>query len=295
MALRRGFIASKIAVFNIGEHDILSRERSNSEDLEKFSLENENLVKLALAKEKNILFRLKTRKPSKRGFFIRTVVNYLDAQQRAEKEISTEHENKKCIAFFLEEAQNAFSSRSTSSTENETFLSVFNEARNQKIAFFTASQRLNDFSKTIRAKQLQCIGKLSNEDISPYLRKIEKAQSLSFSEMKERTWFFDGKTFLSPTFKQQGKPHIINAEIKQIWLNTLPKPKVLSFTEKLKLWLAPQTVKFSPKPRQEGLTESNSFFESEEESEEEKAFNEEEENDLDVDLLSEDSALNKDV
>ena len=146
---------SKIPVFNVGEHDILSRERSNSEDLEKFSLENENLVKLALAKEKNILFRLKTRKPSKRGFFIRTVVNYLDAQQRAEKEKSKEHENKKCIAFLLEEAQNAFNSRSTSSTENETFLSVFNEARNQSIAFFTASQRLNDFSKTIRAKQLQ--------------------------------------------------------------------------------------------------------------------------------------------
>ena len=77
---------SRIPVFNICEHDILSQQRSKTEDLEKYSLENENLVKLALLKNKNVLFILKTRKPSKRGFFIRTVVNYLDAMQREEKE-----------------------------------------------------------------------------------------------------------------------------------------------------------------------------------------------------------------
>ena len=88
--------------------------------------------------------------------------------------------------------------------------------------------------------------------------------------MKSRTWFYDGSTFESPEFKQAGKPYLINSEIKAMWLNALPKPKVLSFTEKLKLWLAPQTVKFSPKPRQEGLTESNSFFKREEETNEDE-------------------------
>ena len=142
--------------------------------IEKYSLENRNLVLLALQTHKDLLFRLKTRKPSKRGFFIRTVINYLDQIQRTEKTNSANHENSKAIAYFIEEAQNAFSSRSTSSNETEEFLTVFNEARNNREGFFTSSQRLTDFSKTIRSKQIQCIGKLSNEDITPNLEDSKK-------------------------------------------------------------------------------------------------------------------------
>lgn len=85
---------SQIPVFNVGEHDFLNKERSKTEDLEKYSLEKWNLVKLALDSRKDILFRLKTRKPSKRGFFVRTVVNYLDELQRQEK---AEHTNTKTL------------------------------------------------------------------------------------------------------------------------------------------------------------------------------------------------------
>lgn len=94
------YSASKIATFNIGEHDISSQQRRNTEELEKYTLENENLVKIALMKEKDILFRLKTRKPSKRGFFVRTVINYLDAQQREEKELSPEHLKQELHSFL---------------------------------------------------------------------------------------------------------------------------------------------------------------------------------------------------
>jgi hypothetical protein len=234
---------SKIAVFNVSEHDILSRDRKSTDDLEKYKLANWNLVKLALETHKDLLFRLKTRKPSKRGFFIRTVVNFLDEQQRLEKSKSANHENTKAVALFLEEAQNAFNSRSTSSQENETFLSVFNEARNQKIAFFTASQRLNDFSKTIRTKQLQAIGKLNAEDLTPALRKIEKAHNLDFANMKSRAWYFEGSTVQSPDFKQSGKPYIINRAIKEKWLANLPKPKPQSLTDKIQKWLMPFSAK----------------------------------------------------
>jgi hypothetical protein len=59
--------------------------------------------------------------------------------------------------------------------------------------------------------------------------------------MAQKTWFFEGKTIVSPEFKQQGKPFQINGVIKQQWLANLPKPKTL--TEKIKLW-------FTPKPTQ---------------------------------------------
>ncbi len=229
------YSASKIPVFNIGEHDILETSRRKADTIERYSLENWNLVQIALSIHKDILFRLKTRKPSKRGFFCRTVINFLDMQQRAEKARSATHENTKAIAYFLEEAQNCFSSRSTSSAETEEFLTVFNEARNNREGFFTSSQRLTDFSKTIRSKQIACIGKLSPEDITPALRRIEKQNGLDFANMKPRTWFYESATFVSPEFKQNGKPYIINQEIKKLWLDSLPKPKTL--TEKINAWI----------------------------------------------------------
>ena len=61
--------------------------------------------------------------------------------------------------------------------------------------------------------------------------------------MKAQEWFFDGKTFLSPTWKQQGKQHIINARLKQSWLNSIPKERKLSFSEKLKAWLQNKPIK----------------------------------------------------
>lgn len=76
--------------------------------------------------------------------------------------------------------------------------------------------------------------------------------------MKPRTWFYEGETFISPEFKQQGKPFIINQEIKQLWLNSLPKKKTLA--ERLHEWL---TVKreanplFNKRPTSQTLNEMN--------------------------------------
>ena len=75
-----------------------------------------------------------TRSP-RRGYFIRTCINYLDKLQRAEKEISPTHENSKALAYFIEESQNAFNSKSSQSLECETFQTVFSEARNNSEAF----------------------------------------------------------------------------------------------------------------------------------------------------------------
>ena len=264
----------KIPVFTIGEHDILESSRGNIQQFEKYTLQNSNLVKLALQTHKDLLFRLKTRKPSKRGFFVRTVINYLDSLQRQEKAQDPNHDNKTAIAYFLEEAQNSFNNRSTSSTEMEEFLTVFNEGRNNKEAFFTASQRLTDFSKTIRSKQLPCIGKLSSEDITPSLRKIEKSHGLDFSNMKARNWFFEGKTFVSPEFKQSnGKPYQVNQEIKQLWLNSLPKPKTLS--EKISEWFNQTRIKAQAQRDQRRINqESQTLNEMEkEDSEDEKDLN----------------------
>ncbi len=259
--------ASRIPVYNVSERDILESERRNSQAFEKYTLRNANLLRMALDTEKDLLFRFKTRQPSKKAFFVRSVVNYLDQKQRVEKTTSESHEPKQAIAYILEEAQGIFTNRTTASKETETFLSVFNEARNQKESFFTASQRLNDFSKTIRSKQLSVIGKLSNEDITPFLRKIEKSQGLSFAEMKPQTWFYDGKTFLSPTFSQgNGKPFIINETLKQKWLSSLPKKKTLS--EKINDWLNKQRTKAQTQRDErrisQGLDEMNNEDQKEE-------------------------------
>ena len=144
--------------------------------------------------------------------------------QRAERATTPKHEAKNYFAYFIEEAQDCFNSRSTTRLEAEEFLTVFNEARNQKESFFTASQRLNDFSKTIRTKQAYCIGRINPEDKTSFLRRLEKQYKINFSELSLRNWFFESKTFNSPWWKQQRKPYIINKQLKQKFLESM-KPQ----------------------------------------------------------------------
>jgi len=212
----------KIPTFTIKERDItLLGDLKTTDEIERYQIKNWNLVKFALHKHKHLLFRLKTRKPSKRGFFVRTVVNYLDAIQRQSRETTIDHEAKGYIAYFIEEAQDCFNSRSTTRLEAEEFLTVFNEARNQKEAFYTASQRLNDFSKTIRVKQIYAIGKIPEGDKSPSIRRLEKKYNVDYSKTKSRNWCFEGKTFESPNWKQNGKPFQINKKIKLDYISQL--------------------------------------------------------------------------
>ena len=206
-------------------------------------------------------------------------MNYLDQLQRTEKAKSPEHINKKAIAYFIEEAQDCFNSRSTASTESEEFLTVFNEARNQKEAFFTASQRLNDFSKTIRSKQHLCIGSLSLEDITPSLRRLEKLHNVDFSRMKPKTWFYEGLTFESPNFKQNGKPYQINKKLKASIAET-PEQKeqrILSLSEKILKWLNPQAYLESElKKLAEAQKTQKSLFESKKQGKKESSVDFEE-------------------
>lgn len=57
---------NQIPTFDIKEHDIISSNLRNTEEMESYSFENWHLVKLALETHNHILFRLKTTKPSKR-------------------------------------------------------------------------------------------------------------------------------------------------------------------------------------------------------------------------------------
>ena len=191
---------SQIPVFNVNEYDISTTSQKHTLELEHYSLNNWQLVKTALDNHQDLLFRLKTKKPSKRGFFIRQVVNYLDDIQRTEIELSETHEPKNQLGFFIEESQDCFNCRSTMRTESEEFLTTFNEARNQKEAFFTASQRLNDFSKTIRTKQTYALGKINPEDINPQLRRIEKLYNIDLTTLPlER-----GCLMVKPLFRHNG-------------------------------------------------------------------------------------------
>jgi len=61
----------KIPTFTIKERDIVAKKVKRTDEIERYRIKNWNLVISALHSHKHILFRLKTRKPSKRGFFIR--------------------------------------------------------------------------------------------------------------------------------------------------------------------------------------------------------------------------------
>lgn len=223
----------RIPTFTVKERDItLLGDLKTTDEIERYQIKNWNLVKFALHTHKDILFRLKTRKPSKRGFFVRQVVNYLDRLQRQSREKTSDNEANQYIAYFIEEAQDCFNSRSTTRLEAEEFLTVFNEARNQKENFWTSSQRLNDFSKTIRTKQTYIFGSIPEEDKSISVRKLERKYDIDFSKVEPRNWVFEGKTFESPTWKQEGKPYIINHEIQK------------SFVEQLKPIFAPKANTF---------------------------------------------------
>ena len=240
-----------IPTFTVQERNIvLINDVQTTEEIERYQLTNWSLIELALKTHKDLLFRLKTRKPSKRGFFIRTVINYMDALQRTERETTPNHEPKQYIGFFIEEAQDAFNSRSTTRLESEEFLTVFNEARNQREAFYTASQRLTDFSKTIRTKQLYCLGKINEEDKINGLRRLEKLHNIDFSKIPQRHWFFEGALFESPEWKQNGKPYQINREVKKLRMaNLKPQPKEHLVKRAIKTVAAIFNAVFgSPKP-----------------------------------------------
>jgi hypothetical protein len=228
---------STLPYFTIKERDLLETNRRNANTIEKFEFQNWNLIKLALETYPNILFKIDTRQPNRRGFIIRTIINHCDQLQRTEKENSATHENTKAFAFLIEESQNVFSSfgNSTASQECGSFMTAFSEGRNNKLGFVFSAQRRNDFSKTLRSKCLTCLGALNMEDVTPELRRLEKLHGIDFSEMKAKTWLYNDELFTSPTFSQKGKPFEINAEIKKLWLDSLPKPK--SLKQKILTWL----------------------------------------------------------
>lgn len=192
----KGF--EKIPTFEVNIRDIQINSVKSTFDIEKFKLINKVEVKLALATYKDILFTFDKISPSRKGFFIRQVVNMLDNKQQIEGLKANNGNAKQNIAYFIEEAENAFTSRSTARNDCEMFLQTFNEARNNKETFFTLSQRLTDFSKTIREKQVKCLGKIGVGDISGDIRRIEKQSGVDLANMPRRTWLYEGKRFISP-------------------------------------------------------------------------------------------------
>lgn len=58
--------------------DITAKDTRHTLEMEHYNFNNWRLVETALSNHDDILFRLKTKKPSKRGFAIRSIINYLD-------------------------------------------------------------------------------------------------------------------------------------------------------------------------------------------------------------------------
>jgi hypothetical protein len=147
----------------------------------------------------------------------------LDDLQRQEKEQSPTHENKFKIAYTIDEFSSVFSNRSTLRTDAEVFMSTFAECRNFGESFWFSLLRDSDGAKTLRVKALNAYGKIPECDKTPYHRRLEKQYDVNLSNMEPRTWLIEGKTIVSPEFKQQGKPYIINAKIREKWFRLMPK------------------------------------------------------------------------
>ena len=157
----------------------------------------------------------------------------------------------------MDEAQDAFCTRSTMRTEAETFLCVFNEARNNRESIFSSSQRLNDFSKTIRTKQTYIIGKIAIEDINPQLRRLEKQYNINLTEMPLRNWFFNGSVFVSPEFKQHLKPFIINSEIRKEYTKPTFYKSVPASEKKRTFWQKLFNLNLTPQSTNNSTTQSD--------------------------------------
>jgi hypothetical protein len=214
---------NRIPVFNINENDVQLKEVKTTLDIESYEFVNWQLVKLALETYPKLLFRLKSKSPSKKGFAIRSICNYLDDLQRQEKEESQTHENKYKIAYTIDEFSSVFSNRSTLRTDAEVFMSTFAECRNFSESFWFSLLRESDGAKTLRVKALNAYGKIPECDKTPYHRRLEKQYNVNLSNMEPRTWLIEGKTIVSPEFKQQGKPYIINQAIREKWFARMPK------------------------------------------------------------------------
>jgi hypothetical protein len=112
------------------------------------------------------------------------------------------------------------------------------------------------------------------------LRNLEKQHNIDFSKIPLRHWFYGGKIFESPLWKQQGKPFQINKDIKALFMANLkpketpkPKGKLGEFIETLDFMLTgtphikqPTTTATTKLSSEDLEQESNSFFESEEEN-----------------------------
>lgn len=227
---------NKIPTFNISENDITINQVKTSLDIEQFTFNNWALVKFALRNYKDVLFRLKTKSPSKRGFAVRQIVNFLDDLQRQEKEQSPTHENKQSIAFFCEEFENCFSNRQTLRLDAENFKTAFNEARNFSEAFFTCQQYEQDSAKTLRVKQVNGLGQLNETQKMPYHRKLERELNINLSDMKPRTWLIGEKLITVPTWTQSGKPIIINRLLREKFNSQQPQPQKQGLIARFKNW-----------------------------------------------------------
>lgn len=220
---------NRIPVFNINENDVQLKEVKTTLDIESYEFVNWELVKLALKTENHLLIRLKSKSPSKKGYAIRRICNYLDDLQRAEKEQSPTHENKFKIAYTIDEFSDVFSNRSSLRIDSETFLGTYNQGRNFGESFFFSLLRESDGAKTLRVKALNAYGKIPESDKSPYHRRLEKQYNVNLSNMQPRTWLIEGQIIKSPDFKQSGKPFIINRALRAQYNSQQPQPQKQGF------------------------------------------------------------------
>lgn len=115
----------------------------------------------------------------------------------------------------IDEFADVFNNRSTVRLEAETFLTTFNESRNFSEAFYICSQHENFCSKTLRVKQILAYGKIPESDKTPYHRRLERQFKINLSNMQPRAWLIEGKKIISPEWKRQGKPYIINRLVRK--------------------------------------------------------------------------------
>jgi len=110
-------------------------------------------------------------------------------------------------------------------------------------------------------------GKIPESDKTPYHRRLEKQFNIDFSNMKPRTWLIEGQTIVSPEFKQQGKPYIINRALRAKYQQQQTQPKP-SLTERFKRWMDGKNFK---QPTEEEIQDSEEQSEEDKEDEIEQA------------------------
>jgi len=159
----------------IHEFDCIPYLTINSGDVvEKSKSLRGDEIKHALENNKDLLFLLDLEDQDQFSFFMYTIIRYFYRKHYLTAHRYGTDKIKERVVFIIEEAQNLFDSRVIDKKMFNRLRRMISEARNLKINFISASQRLQDLNTKIRGRSKFFFGLVNQDDYELKIRKLQR-------------------------------------------------------------------------------------------------------------------------